>query len=238
MMLSGDTDNGHGAKLPENPTNIALSGQNVLLINSYASEERFMEPGNVAIATLIISSLGLIGTLINSVYTAKTYNKNIWLEFLQRRDLLSQKISELNDRNTEAQLISAKYELVAVKKAGLPLRGEQAELNKEIITSIKKQREGIEYTIKRWGEKIEKLRFIHSNITLETDAHMVERMIDIVQEASDNVKTANNEYSATLYIYENTDEFIKTTLAEMDEKLRQINLDFERAIEKLTKSVN
>ena len=172
------------------------------------------------------------------MYTAKTYKKNTRLEFFQRRDHLSQKISDLNDRNTEAHLISARYELVAVKKAGLPLRGEQAEQNTALITSIKKQREGVEDRIKLWDENIEKLRFIYSNLTLETTAPVIEIMIDIVQVASDNLKRANNGYSYTLYILETTNEFMKTTLAETDEKIRQINLDFYREIEKLTKSAN
>ncbi len=198
-----------------------------------------MEPAiKVAIAAVIISFCAFIGTLINSVYTAKTYKKNIRLEFLQRRDHLSQKISELNDRITEAQMISSRYELVAVKNAGLPLRGEQAEQNTALIASIKKQRAGVEDLIKHWDENIEKLHFIYSNLALVTDAPEVERMIDIVQVASDNLKKINNGLLASLHILETTNEFMKTTLAEGDEKIRQINLDFERLIEKLTKSVN
>src|SRR6266478_6922727 len=201
--------------------------------NGYASEECFMEPAiKIAIAALIISFCSLIGTLINSMYTAKTYKKNKRLEFLQRRDHLSQKISDLNDRNTEAQLISARYELVAVKNAGLPLRGEQAERNMALIASIKEQQKGVENGIKLWDENIEKLHFIYSNLTLETDAPEVERMIAIVKVASDNLKKANNGYSSTLHILETNNELIKTNLAETDEKIRQINLDFERAIEK------
>ena len=108
-----------------------------------------MEPGiKIAIGALIISFFSLIGVIINSVFTAKTYKKNRRLEFLQRRDHLSQKISDLNDRNTEAQLISARYELVAVKNAGLPLRGEQAERNTALIVSIKGLRDGVENIIK------------------------------------------------------------------------------------------
>ena len=124
----------------------------------------------IAIGALIISFFSLIGTIISSVFTAKTYKKNRRLEFLQRRDHLSQKISDLNDRNAEAQLISARYELVAVKNTGLPLRGEQAEQNTALIASIKERREGIENGIKLWDEMIEKLHFIYSNLTLETDA--------------------------------------------------------------------
>lgn len=194
-----------------------------------------MEPAiKVAIGALIISSFSLIATLISSVFTAKTYRKNRRLEFLQRRDRLSQQISDLNDRNTEFQLISARYELVAVKNAGLPLRGEQAERNTALIASIKVQREGVEKGMKLWDENIERLHFICSNLTLETDAPEVERMIAIVQVASDNLKKANIGYSSTLHVLETTNEFMKTTLDETDEKIRQINLDFERAIEKLT----
>src|ERR1700687_1453452 len=170
-----------------------------------------MEPSmKVAIAALIISFFSL---LINSVFTAKTYKKNRRLEFLQRRDHLSQKISDLNDRNTEAQLISARYELVAVKNAGLPLRGEQAERNTALIASIKEQREGVENEMKLWDENIEKLHFIYSNLTSETDAPEVERIIAIVQVASDNLKKAYNGYSSTLHILETTNELMKTTLA-------------------------
>ena len=155
-----------------------------------------MEPAiKVAIGALIISFFSLIGTIINSVFTAKTYKKNRRLEFLQRRDRLSQQISDLNDRNTEFQLISARYELVAVKNAGLPLRGEQAEQNTALIASIKVQREGVEKGMKLWDENIERLHFIYSNLTLETDAPEVERMIAIVQVALDNLKSLGSGLS-------------------------------------------
>jgi hypothetical protein len=189
----------------------------------------------VAIAALIISFFSLIGLAINSVFTAKTYKKNKRLEFLQRRAHLSQKISDLNDRNTEAQLISARYALVAVKNAGLALQGEQAEQNRALIASIKEQRDDVEKGIKRWDANIEKLHFIYSNLTLETDAPAIETMITIVQVASDDLKKAYGGYSSLLHILETTNEFIKTNLAERDEKIRQINLDFDRAVEQLTK---
>jgi hypothetical protein len=193
-----------------------------------------MEPAiKIAIGALTISFLSLIGMIINTVFTARTYKKNRRLEFLQRRDHLSQTISDLNDRNTELQLISARYELVAVKKAGLPLLGEQAEQNTAQIASIQKQREGVENLIKLWDENIERLHFIYSNLTSEANAPEVERTIDIVQVASDDLKKGNSGYSSTLHILETTNELIKTNLAERDEKIRQINIDFERAIDKL-----
>jgi len=164
-----------------------------------------MEPAiKVAIGALIISFLSLIGTIINSVFTAKTYKKNRRLEFLQRRDRLSQQISDLNDRNTKFQLISARYELVAVKNAGLPLRGEQAERNTALIASIKVQREGVEEGIKLWDENIERLHFMYSNLTLETDAPEVERLIASVQVASDNLKKSHIVFSSCLHIFETT----------------------------------
>jgi len=173
-----------------------------------------MEPAiGVAIGALIVSCFSLIATLISSVYTAKTYKKNRRLEFLQRRDRLSQQISALNDRNTEVQLISARFELVAVKNAGLPLRGEQAEQNTALIASLRVLREGVEKKTKLWDEHIETLRFRYSNLTLETDAPEVERMIAIVQADSDDLKKATEGYSSTLHILETTGEFIKTTLA-------------------------
>ena len=158
-----------------------------------------MEPAiKIAIGALTISFLSLIGMIINTVFTARTYKKNRRLEFLQRRDHLSQKISDLNDRNTELQLISARYELVAVKKAGLPLLGEQAEQSTALIASIKKQREGVENLIKLWDENIERLHFISSNLTSEANAPEVERAIDIVQAASDDLKKGNSGYASIL----------------------------------------
>ena len=190
-----------------------------------------MEPAiKIALGALIISFFSLI---VSSVFTAKTYQKNARLEFLQRRDHLSQKISDLNNRNTEAQLLSARYALVAVKNAGLPLQGEHAEQNTALIARIKKVQEGIEKTIELWDENIQRLHFIYGKLTLETDASEVERLIAIVQVASDNLKKANDSDSAALHILETTNEFIKTSLAERDEKIRQINLDFDKAVEKL-----
>jgi hypothetical protein len=58
-------------------------------------------------------------------------------------------------------------------------------------------------------------------------------MITIVQVALDNLKSIYDGYSSVLHILETTNELIKTNLAETDEKIRQINLDFERAVEKL-----
>lgn len=187
----------------------------------------------IAIGALIISFFSLIGTIINSVYTAKTYKKNRRLEFLQRKDRLSQKISELNDRVNEANIISARFELVALEKTVLPLRGEQAELQTAQIATIKKLRDGIEDDSKLWNKNIETLHFIYSNLTLETDASVVEKTIAIVQVASNNLKSTNDSFTSCLHTLETTKELMKSILAEADTKIRQINIDFEKAMEEI-----
>ena len=189
-----------------------------------------MQPATYfAIVALVISVGTLVVTIVSNV---KNYKKSKRDAFIQRRDHLFQQILDLNAKNTEAHLISARYEIVAVKNAGLPLRGEQAERNTALIASIKKQGEGVENGMKLLDENIEKLHVICSNLTLETDAPEVERLTALVQVASDNLKKVNSGYSSTLYILETNNELIKTNLAETDEKIRQINLDFERGMKK------
>ena len=88
--------------------------------------------------------------------------------------------------------------------------------------------------MKLCDENIKRLQLIYSNLTLETDAPAVESMIAIAQVASDDLKKVYKGYLSVLHILETSNELMKNNLAEMDEKLRQIDLDFERAMEKLT----
>ena len=180
-----------------------------------------------SIAAVIISLISLIATI---VLGTKNYKKSKRLEFLQRRDHLSQLISNLNDRNTEFHLLLARYDIVAVKSAGLALEGEQAERNLALIASFKKQRADMEEGMKNWEKHIERMHSLYSNLTLETDAPAVEALISIVQVASDNLKKANDGYNSVLHVLETTNTFIKTTLDERDEKLRQIDRDFEQGM--------
>ena len=180
----------------------------------------------IAIGALILSFLSLI-------FTAKTYKKNRRLEFLQRKDHLSQKISELNDKVSQTHHILARLGLVVLEKTLLPLSGEQAEQNTALIASLNKTRDRMEDATKLWEEYIELLHLINSNLNLETDSPKVEKMIALVQVASDQLKNINDIYISTLHTLETTNEFIKTILTETDEKIRQINIDFERAMEKI-----
>jgi len=53
------------------------------------------------------------------VIAAKNYKKSKRLEFLQRRDQLFLKISDLNAKNSELRLISARFEIVMLNKVSL-----------------------------------------------------------------------------------------------------------------------
>jgi hypothetical protein len=183
-----------------------------------------------AVAAVVISLISLIATI---VLGAKSYRKSKRLEFLQRRDRLSQVISNLNDRNTEFQLLLARYDIVWVKSAGLPVRGEQAERNAAQTVAIKKQRDDMEAGMKNWDEHIERMHVLYDRFTSESDADAVEELISIAQVASDNLKKTNDGYNAVLHIHETTNTFIKTALDEQDEKLKQIDLDFERKVKNL-----
>jgi hypothetical protein len=184
----------------------------------------------IAIVALVIS----LGTLVVSIVSSvKNYKKSKRDAFIQRRDRLSQAIADLNARNTEAQLISARYAIVAVKAAGLQLRGEEAERNAALIASIHRTRGLINEGIRKWDENIETLRFIYSGLTSETEAAAVERHIDLVQVASDNLRKAHNGFLSALHVLETNNQIIETKLAETDQKIKQINLEFEQGMKKL-----
>ena len=181
----------------------------------------------IAIGALILSFLSLI-------FTAKTYKKNRRLEFLQRKDHLSQKISELNDKVSQTHHILARLGLVVLEKTLLPLSGEQAEQNTAQIAFLNETRDRMEDVTKLWEEYIASLHLIYSNLNLETDSPKVEKMIAITQIGSDKLKNIHDAYISSLHTIETTNELTKTILTERDEKIRQINIDFERAMEKLS----
>ena len=180
----------------------------------------------IAIGALIISFFSLI-------FTAKTYNKNRRLEFLQRKDHFSLKISDLNGKVAQTHLISARFGIVVLEKTALPLSGEQAEQNTATIASLNKTRDDMDDLTKLWLEYIELLHNIYRNLNLETDSSYVEKMIAIVQVGSDKLKNINDTYISILHTLETATEFIKTTLTEMDERIRQNKIDVEREMEKI-----
>jgi hypothetical protein len=190
----------------------------------------------VAIVAAAIAFGSLIVAIIGLVIAAKSYKKSKRLEFFQRRDQLFAKISDLNAKNSEVHLISARYEIVAIMKASLGLRGEQAEENAAVVARIKELRRKMEEQANNWEEKIQQLHSICSSLTPQTDAARVENLIAMVQIISDDTKKYNDINLSSLHILENTNSIIKTSLVESEEKRRQIDLDLIKAIKELTKN--
>jgi hypothetical protein len=184
----------------------------------------------VAIVAAGIALGSLVVAIIGCVIAARSYKKSKRLEFFQRRDQLFATISDLNAKNSEAHLISAKYEIVAVKNASLGLSGEQAEKSQAIIAAIKELRKKMEQGAKNWDENIEKLHAICSSLTPKTDTARIENLIAMVRVASDDVNKYNDISLSSLHILESSNSIIKDSLAEFDENMRQIDLDFEKAI--------
>jgi len=185
----------------------------------------------VAIVAVTIAFGSLIVAIIGCVVAVKSYKKSKRLEFFQRRDQLFAKISDLNAKNSEAHLISARYEIVAVTKASLGLRGQESVENTAQIASIKELRRNTEKGAKNWDENIEQLHSICRSLTPKTDAARVENLIAMVQRASDDATKYNDVSSSSLHILENTNSIVKASLAELDERLRQIELDLRKAVE-------
>jgi hypothetical protein len=169
-----------------------------------------------AIAAVIVASFSLVVAVIGCVIAVKTYKKSKRLEFFQRRDHLFQKISELNAKNSESHLISAKYEMEALKLAGLRLSGEYAERVTKQIVSINRLREGIASAAKNWDDNIEHLHFICSSLTSKTDTARAEKLIALVNVASDQLKRVNEISLASLHILENTGPSLKTDLDKLE----------------------
>jgi metal-responsive CopG/Arc/MetJ family transcriptional regulator len=190
----------------------------------------------VAILAAAIAFGSLIVAIIGLVIAAKSYKKSKRLEFFQRRDQLFAKISDLNAKNSEVHLISARYEIVAIMKASLGLRGEQAEENAAVVARIKELRRKMEEQANNWEEKIQQLHSICSSLTPQTDAARVENLIAMVQIISDDTKKYNDINLSSLHILENTNSIIETSLVESEEKRRQIDLDLIKAIKELTKT--
>jgi biopolymer transport protein ExbB/TolQ len=192
----------------------------------------------VAIVATTIAFSSLIVAIISCVIAVKSYKKSKRLEFFQRRDQLFGKISDLHAKNSEAHLISARYEIVAVEKASLGLRGEQHEENTAQIASIKELRKNMEKAAKKCDENIDQLHSICSSLTPKTDAVRVENLISMVQIDSDNAKKYNDISLSSLHILENTNSIIRARLAELDEKVKRIDLDLEKAIREFNENLH
>jgi hypothetical protein len=180
----------------------------------------------------IISVFSLIVAILSFVISAKNYEKSKRLEFFQRRDQLFVKIADLNAKNSETHLISARHEIVAIKRASLVLDGEHAERNKTGIAAIKELQEKMELAAKGWDENIKQLHSICSSLTPESDVTRIEGLIAAVQVASDDAKKHNEVLLSSLHILESTEPILRTSAAEMQRlQVRRAELNLEKAIE-------
>ena len=190
-----------------------------------------------AIAAVIVASFSLVVAVISCVIAAKNYKKSQRLEFFQRRDQLFSKISDLNAKNTESYLLAARYQNVAVQKASLRLSGEQAERNTALIARSEEMVKRIEETAKNCDENIDQLHSICSSLTSETDAVRVERLIAMVQVASDNLKKVNDTTLSSLNVLEYGNSIIETNINKQDElekEERKAYLDLQRQMAEIT----
>ena len=190
----------------------------------------------VAIVAVTIALCSLIVAIIGCVLGVKSYKKSKRLEFFQRRDQLFAKISDLNAKNSEAHLISARYQIVAVTKASLGLSGKQAEENTAQIASVKELGKNVEKGAKNWAENIERLHSICRSLTPKTDPAHVENLIAMVQIASDDITKYNDSSLSALHVLKNTNSIIKDTLAKFDEDVRRIDLELEKAIKQFNET--
>ena len=186
-------------------------------------------------APYIAIVVSVVSLIISLGVAVANYKKSKRDSFIQRRDQLSKAISDLNARVSEAHMISARYEMVAVRKAGLPLRGEQADQNTALIASLKLAREGVERGIEDWDENIKRLHFIYSNLTFGTDAAQIERSIALANVATNQLKNANDGYYSSLHILETGNQYLETKLAEADEKVKKINLETDEKIRQINR---
>jgi hypothetical protein len=171
------------------------------------------------------------------VISFKNYNKSKRLEFFQRRDQLLLKISDLNAKNSENRLISAKYGIVAINRLSLILDDEQAKENTTNIASIKNIISRIELVANHWDKAITELHFICSNFTLVTDATTIEQLIALVQVASDKAKESNEVHLASLHTLETTYPILKESLAKLAElAMLKAELDLEDAIRNIKRN--
>lgn len=186
----------------------------------------------IAIIATIISFISLIVAVITCLISVQNYKKSKRLEFFQRRDQLFAKISDLNAKNSEAHLISARFGIVLLNRASQPLMDEKhAEENKTQMASIKKLVENIDLVTNHSEVLIKQLHSICSSLAPKTDPTRVENLIAMVQTASDEAKQCNEVYLSSLHTLETTDPMLRASVAKLHElEIRRAELDLEKAI--------
>jgi hypothetical protein len=186
-----------------------------------------------AIVAIIISFLSFIIATISCVIAVKNYKKSKRLEFFQRRDQLFNKISELNVKNSEARLLAARYEVVALENEALLLDPEYKERNKALVASIREVRNGVEEGTKGWNGLIETLHSMCSSITLNTDPEFIEKLMVRVQEMLTTVTQYNEGSLSALHILESTNPIFMPNIERLQKLIQQDKIELEKAMKEL-----
>lgn len=184
---------------------------------------------NTALAALIIATLSLTVAIIGSVLAIKNYKKSKRLEFFQRRDQLFAKIAELNAKNSEAHLISARFEIIQSNRQSVFLTGKLLEDNLSMIARIERLRDNMGVTIKNWGDNINDLHKMCSNLK-EKDAPQIEELLAMVQKAIADIQNHNEISLASLHIMEALEPKTIASVTELQE-LELQSLALEKAKE-------
>ena len=162
----------------------------------------------IAIIALIISFIGLIGTIINSVFIIKNFKKSKRDVFFQRRDQLFQNISELSTTSSEAHRISARYEMVIQNLVSVRMEGEPKTRIENHLASIKRSQENLKLRTNHWDEVIEALYF-KCNRLKSTEAAELEKLIPVVRSNTDSLKRDNERHFTSLHIFEGINPLLK-----------------------------
>jgi hypothetical protein len=185
----------------------------------------------VAIVVPIVSVISLVVAIVGCAIAVKSYKKSRRLEFFQRRDKLLLTISDLNAKTSEVHLISARFGIVRLNRTALVVDEKHAETKKTEIASLTRLRGRLELLAERGDAAVDALHAVCSGFTTETDAIHIEKLIGLVQAASDEAKRYNEVQLSSLHTLETIDPMLKASLAEMHEleiRLAQLEREIKR----------
>jgi hypothetical protein len=182
--------------------------------------------------TLYLSIIATILSIGSFVLAFKNFRGSKRRDFLQRRDHLLLKISDLNAKTSEVRLISARFRIVLINKVGSPVvDNTHAEELKTQIASIEETIRKMEVVADRWEEQIHQLHSLCSTLTPKTDPTVIERLIADVQADSDATKQNNEAQLASLHTLETTNLILRASVESLHElKLQQAELKLEKSI--------
>jgi hypothetical protein len=189
--------------------------------------------------TLYLSIIATIISISSLVLAFKNFRRSKRLEFLQRRDQLLLKISDLNAKTSEARLISARFRIVLINKVSSPVVADtHAEELKTQIASIREVERNIDVAANHWEETIHQLRSVCSILTLNTAPTVIEHLITKVQVAEDDIKQNNEAFLASLQTFETTDPMLRVGADKIHElKIPQAELNLEESIREIYRRI-